>query len=139
MVDSLIIFILVVLAGTVVALAIQVIREGKAKAELIENELLKNATLQVLELAEVIVGSLNQTVVDPLKNSPELNFDKEAQKKVREGAKAAIKKNLDDASKDILTKAHADLDSYLTDVVEAEVRKQKKDDVLVIAEDVETI
>ena len=125
MVDSLIIFVLVLLAGAVVALAIQGIKEGKAKAELIENELLRNATLQVLELAEVIVGSLNQTVVDPLKNSPEYKFDKQEQKKVLEGAKIAIKKNLDDASKKVLSKTYDDLDSYLTDVVEAEVRKQK--------------
>lgn len=125
MVDSLVIFVLVLLAGAVVALAIQGIKEGKAKADLIDNELLRNATLQVLELAEVIVGSLNQTVVDPLKNSPEYNFDKQEQKKVLEGAKIAIKKNLDDASKKVLSKTYDDLDSYLTDVVEAEVRKQK--------------
>lgn len=125
MVDSLIIFILVVLAGAVVALAIQGIKEGKAKAELIDNELLRNTTIQVLELAEVIVGSLNQTVVDPLKNSPEYKFDKQQQKKVLEGAKTAIKKNLDDASKKVLEKTYKDVDSYLTDVVEAEVRKQK--------------
>lgn len=125
MVDSLMIFVLVVLAGAVVALAIQGIKEGKAKAELIENELLRNTTIQVLELAEVIVGSLNQTVVDPLKNSPEYKFDKQQQKKVLEGAKTAIKKNLDDASKKVLEKTYKDVDSYLTDVVEAEVRKQK--------------
>lgn len=124
--DSLIIFVLVLLAGAVVALVIQGIKEGKAKAQLIENELIRNATLQVLDLAEVIVGSINQTVVDPLKNSPELSFDKEEQKKVLEGAKTAIKKNLDDASKKVLSKTYADLDSYLTDVVEAEVRKQKQ-------------
>ena len=124
--DSLIIFVLVLLAGAVVALVIQGIKEGKAKAQLIENELIRNATLQVLDLAEVIVGSINQTVVDPLKNSPELSFDKEEQKKVLEGAKTAIKKNLDDASKKVLSRTYADLDSYLTDVVEAEVRKQKQ-------------
>ena len=124
--DSLIIFVLVLLAGAVLTLAIQGIKEGKAKAQLIENELIRNATLQVLDLAEVIVGSINQTVVDPLKNSPELSFDKEEQKKVLEGAKTAIKKNLDDASKKVLSKTYADLDSYLTDVVEAEVRKQKQ-------------
>ena len=124
--DSLVIFALVLLAGAIVALVIQGIKEGKAKAQLIENELIRNATLQVLDLAEVIVGSLNQTVVDPLKNSPELSFDKQEQKKVLEGAKTAIKKNLDDASKKVLSKTYADLDSYLTDVVEAEVRKQKQ-------------
>ena len=123
--DSFIIFVIVLLSATVVALAIQGIKEGKAKAELIDNELLRNATLQLLDLAETIVGSLNQTVVDPLKNSPQLNFDKQEQKKVLEGAKSAIKKNLDDASKEVLAKTYDDLDSYLTDVVEAEVRKQK--------------
>lgn len=123
--DSFIIFVIVLLSATVVALAIQGIKEGKAKAELIDNELLRNATLQLLDLAETIVGSLNQTIVDPLKDSPELNFDKKAQKEVLDKAKAEIKRNLDDASKDVLSKTYDDLDSYLTDVVEAEVRKQK--------------
>nr|DAT09311.1 MAG TPA: hypothetical protein [Caudoviricetes sp.] len=123
--DSFIIFVIVLLSATVVALAIQGIKEGKAKAELIDNELLRNATLQLLDLAETIVGSLNQTIVDPLKNSPELNFDKKAQREVLDKAKAEIKRNLDDASKDVLSKTYDDLDSYFTDVVEAEVRKQK--------------
>lgn len=123
--DSFIIFVIVLLSAAVVALAIQGIKEGKAKAELIDNELLRNATLQLLDLAETIVGSLNQTVVDPLKNSPELNFDKKAQKEVLDKAKAEIKRNLDDASKKVLVKTYKDVDSYLTDVVEAEVRKQK--------------
>ena len=79
----------------------------------------------MLDLAETIVGSLNQTVVDPLKNSPELNFDKKAQREVLDKAKAEIKRNLDDSSKVILSKTYDDIDSYLTDVVEAEVRKQK--------------
>lgn len=125
MTDSLIIFVLVLIAGSVLALTVQGIKEAKAKAQLIDNELLRYATVQVLELAEIIVGSINQTIVDPLKNSPELNFDQEAQKKALNGAKTAIKKNLDDKSKEILSKTYDDLDSYLTDVVEAEVRKQK--------------
>ncbi|WP_099321073.1 hypothetical protein [Anaerococcus sp. Marseille-P3625] len=126
MTDSLIIFVLVLIAGSVLTLTVQGIKEAKAKAQLIENELLRYATDQVLELAEIIVGSINQTIVDPLKNSPELNFDEEAQKEAFNGAKTAIKKNLNDKSKEILSKTHDDLDSYLTDVVEAEVRKQKK-------------
>ncbi len=125
MTDSLIIFVLVLIAGSVLILTVQGIKEAKAKAQLIENELLRYATVQVLELAEIIVGSINQTIVDPLKNSPKLNFDQEAQKKALNGAKTAIKKNLDDKSKEILSKTYDDLDSYLTDVVEAEVRKQK--------------
>lgn len=126
MTDSLIIFVLVLIATSVLTLTVQGIKEAKAKAQLIENELLRYATDQVLELAEIIVGSINQTIVDPLKNSPELNFDEEAQKEAFNGAKTAIKKNLNDKSKEILSKTHDDLDSYLTDVVEAEVRKQKK-------------
>nr|DAK63931.1 MAG TPA: hypothetical protein [Caudoviricetes sp.] len=51
MADSLIIFMIVILSAAVVALAIQGIKEGKAKAELIDNELLRNATLQLLDLA----------------------------------------------------------------------------------------
>lgn len=108
--DSFIIFVIVILSAAVVALAIQGIKEGKAKAELIDNELLRNATLQLLDLAETIVGSLNQTIVDPLKESPELNFDKKAQKEVLDKAKAEIKRNLDDASKDVLSKTYDDLD-----------------------------
>lgn len=123
--DSFIIFVIVLLSAAVVALAIQGIKEGKEKAKLIDDELLRNATLQLLDLAATIVGSLNQTIVDPLKDSPELNFDKKAQREVLDKAKAEIKRNLDDASKEVLSKTHDDLDNYLTDVVEAEVRKQK--------------
>lgn len=123
--DSLIIFVLVLLGASVATLAVQGLEEAKKKAELIDHELLRYATLQVIDLAKIMVGSFNQTVVDPLKESPELNFDEEKQKEVLESVKLAIKKNLDDKSKEILTKAHKDLDDYLTDVVEAEVRKQK--------------
>lgn len=125
MTDSLIIFFLVLASVAILYLVLQGIKEGKEKAELIDNKLLRYVTMQVLDTAEVVVGSLNQTVVDPLKNSPELNFDKEAQKEVLEKAKANIKKNLDDRSKEVLSKTYDDVDAYLTDVVEAEVRKQK--------------
>lgn len=125
MVDSLVIFVLVLLAGAVVALAIQGIKEGKAKAELIESDIARNITLIFFDTVERVVGRLNQTVVDPLKDSPELNFDKEAQKTVLEDAKKAIKKELDVSSKKVLTKTYGDLDAFITDSIEAEVRKQK--------------
>lgn len=125
MVDSLMIFVLVVLAGAVVALAIQGIKEGKAKAELIESDIARNVTLIFLDTVERVVGRLNQTVVDPLKNSDEYNFDKEAQKRVLADAKKAIKKELDVSSKKVLTKTYGDLDDFITDSIEAEVRKQK--------------
>lgn len=126
MVDSLVIFVLVLLAGAVVALAIQGIKEGKEKAKLIESDIARNATLIFFDTVERVVGRLNQTVVDPLKNSSEYNFDKETQKTVLEDAKNAIKKELDVSSKKVLTKTYGDLDAFITDSIEAEVRKQKK-------------
>lgn len=126
MVDSLMIFVLVLLAGAVVALAIQGIKEGKEKAKLIESDVARNVTLIFFDTVERVVGRLNQTVVDPLKNSSEYNFDKEAQKTVLEDAKKAIKKELDVSSKKVLTKTYGDLDAFITESIEAEVRKQKK-------------
>ena len=125
MVDSLVIFVLVLLAGAVVALAIQGIKEGKAKAKLIDSDIARNITLIFFDTVERVVGRLNQTVVDPLKNSDEYNFDKEAQKRVLADAKKAIKKELDVSSKKVLTKTYGDLDAFITDSIEAEVRKQK--------------
>ena len=123
--DSFIIFVLVLLAGAVVSLTMQGIKEGKAKVKLIENDIARNITLAFFEAVERVVASLNQTVVDPLKNSDEYNFDKEAQKRVLEDAKKAIKKELDATSKKVLTKTHGDLDEFITNSIEAEVRKQK--------------
>ena len=123
--DSLMIFVLVLLAGAVVALAIQGIKEGKAKAKLIESDIARNVTLIFFDTVARVVGRLNQTVVDPLKNSDEYNFDKVAQKKVLADAKKAIKKELDVSSKKVLTKTYGDLDAFITNSIEAEVRKQK--------------
>lgn len=125
MVDSLMIFVMVLLAGACLSLAVQGIQEGKEKAKLIESDIARNVTLIFLDTVERVVGRFNQTVVDPLKNSDEYNFDKEAQKKVLEEAKRAIKKELDVASKKVLTKTHGDLDELITNSIEAEVRRQK--------------
>ena len=123
--DSVIIFVLVLLGASLATLTVYLIEEAKKKVELIDSELLRNVLLHVCDLAKIVVGSLNQTVVDPLKESPELNFDEAKQREVLKSAKSAIKKNLDDKSKEILTEVYGDLDSWLTDVVEAEVRSQK--------------
>lgn len=123
--DSFIILVLVILAGAVVALTMQGIKEGKEKAKLIESDIARNVTLIFFDTVERVVGRLNQTVVDPLKNSSEYNFDKEAQKRVLEDAKKAIKKELDATSKKVLTKTYGDLDEFITSSIEAEVHKQK--------------
>lgn len=125
MVDSLYIFILVILGSALLYLIKLAITEGKAKAELIESDLARNITLTFYEAVERVVASLNQTVVEPLKNSPELNFDKEAQRKVLEEAKKAIKKDLDNQSLEVLKKTHSDFEAFLEDSIEAEVGRQK--------------
>lgn len=126
MVDSLYIFILVILGSALLYLIKLAITEGKAKAELIESDLARNITLTFYEAVERVVASLNQTIVEPLKNSPELNFDKEAQRKVLEEAKKAIKKDLDNQSIEVLKKTHSDFEAFLEDSIEAEVGRQKK-------------
>lgn len=69
----------------------ELIKQGKIANEKTENELVKFAFDQVLDLADTIVKSLNQTIVEPLKNSETLNFDRKAQKEVLEKAKAELK------------------------------------------------
>ena len=69
----------------------ELIKQGKIANEKTENELVKFAFDQILDLADTIVKSLNQTIVEPLKNSETLNFDRKAQKEVLEKAKAELK------------------------------------------------
>lgn len=114
-----------VLGSALLYLIKQAITEGKAKAELIQDERKRYVYLEFLTLVETVVASLNQTIVEPLKNSPELNFDKEAQRKVLDDAKRKIKKDLDNQSLEILKKTHDDFEAFLEDTIEAEVRKQK--------------
>lgn len=123
------ILILVACGLTLLALITQLIKQGKIANEKIEDERIKFAFGQVLDLAETIVNSLNQTVVEPLKNSEKLEFDKKAQKEVLEKAKGRIKDNLDAKSKDLL-KAYLGsaekLDGFVEDVVESKVYESKK-------------
>lgn len=107
----------------------ELIRQGKAANEKIEDDRLKFVFGHVLDLAETIVNSLNQTVVEPLKESEELNFDKEAQVEMLERAKGRIKDNLDKKSKDLLEAylgSAAKVDDFIEDAVEAKVYESKK-------------
>lgn len=107
----------------------ELIKQGKIANEKIEDEKLKFVFGQVLDLAETIVNSLNQTVVEPLKNSEKLEFDKEAQKEVLETAKGKIKDNLDKKSKDLLKAylgSEEKVDDFIKDAVEAKVYESKK-------------
>ncbi len=97
--------------------------------EQVEDERLKFAFGQVLDLAETVVNSLNQTVVEPLKNSEELNFDKKKQVEILERAKGKIKDNLNRKSKDLLAAylgSEEKVDAFIKDAVESKVYESKK-------------
>lgn len=128
--ESLEILILVALGVAMLFFLNMIIKEGKAANEKTENELLKFAFDQVLDLADTIVKSLNQTIVEPLKDSETLNFDKKAQKEVLEKAKGRIKDDLDKKSKDLLKAylgSEEKVDSYIEDAVESKVFEAKKE------------
>ena len=108
----------------------ELIKQGKFANEKTENELVKFAFDQVLDLADTIVKSLNQTIVEPLKNSETLNFDRKAQKEVLEKAKGRIKDDLDKKSKDLLEVylgSAKKVDGYIEDAVESKVFEAKKE------------
>lgn len=127
--ESLTILISVVTGLAILMLVKEVIRQGKLASEKIENDNVKFAFNQVLDLAETIVDSLNQTVVKPLKESETLAFDVKEQRKVLDQAKMRIKGNLDDKSKELLEAylgSGQKVDHYIEDVIEAQVFKSKK-------------
>lgn len=127
--ESITILISIVTGLAILLLVKEVIKQGKIASEKIEDERVKFAFNQVLDLAETIVDSLNQTVVKPLKESENLSFDVKEQRKVLDQAKARIKNNLDDKSKELLEAylgSSQKVDYYIEDAIEAQVFKSKK-------------
>lgn len=127
--ESLTILISIITGLAILLLVKEVIKQGKIASEKIENDKVKFAFDQVLDLAETIVDSLNQTVVRPLKESENLSFDAKEQRKVLDQAKVRIKNNLDDKSKELLEAylgSSQKVDYYIEDVIEAQVFKSKK-------------
>ena len=123
--------ILALIAGFLAILFLikELIKQGKIANEKIENEKLRFVFGHVLDLADTMVKSLNQTVVEPLKNSEDLKFDKEAQTETLERAKGKIKDNLDKKSKDLLKAylgSEEKVDTFIKDAVEAKVYESKK-------------
>ena len=127
--DSIMILVGVVMLIAFLALVSEGIKMARASAETEENKTKKYIYFHVLDLAETIVASLNQTIVEPLKESEELTFDKAAQKEVLEKAKARVKNNLDDKSKELLAEylgSSVKIDGFIEDAVEAKVHESKK-------------
>lgn len=111
------------------SLVSQEIKKARAIVEKEENQTKKYVYDQVLDLAETIVASLNQTMVEPLKNSETLEFDEKAKEKVLNDAKKKIKKDLDDKSKELLINylgSEENLDEYIDDAVHRRVNEAKK-------------
>ena len=120
---------LIVCGLAILFLIKELIKQGKLANEKLEDEKLRFVFGHVLDLAETIVNSLNQTVVEPLKNSEELKFDKEAQVETLERAKGKIKDNLDKKSKDLLEAylgSEEKVDAFIKDAVESKVYESKK-------------
>ena len=120
---------LIVCGLAILFLIKELIKQGKIANEKLEDEKLRFVFGHVLDLAETIVNSLNQTVVEPLKNSEDLKFDKEAQVETLERAKGKIKDNLDKKSKDLLEAylgSEEKVDAFIKDAVEAKVNEAKK-------------
>lgn len=127
--DSFMILIGVVCLIAFLSLVSQEIKKARAIVEKEENQTKKYVYDQVLDLAETIVMSLNQTVVDPLKESETLSFDEEAQKRVLNDAKEKIKKDLDDKSKELLEGylgSVKNFDEYIDDAIHRKVKEVKK-------------
>ena len=121
---------LIVCGLAILFLIKELIKQGKIANEKIEDEKLRFVFGHVLDLADTMVKSLNQTIVEPLKNSEDLKFDKKKQKEVLETAKGRIKDNLDKKSKDLLEAylgSAKKVDGYIEDAVESKVFEAKKE------------
>lgn len=88
-----------------------------------EREKVREYLDQIKEVVETAVSCTSQTYVDSLKKGGEFN---------REEQKAALLKSLESARSSIspsvqsfILETYGDLDKYLTQLIEAEVRKQK--------------
>ena len=123
----------IILLGIVCMIAVlsfvrEQIKLTRAKVAKEENQTKKYVYDQVLDLAETIVASLNQTMVEPLKNSETLEFDEKAKEKVLKDAKEKIKKDLDAKSKELLEEylgSSANLEEFIDDAVHAHVYEAK--------------
>ena len=127
--DSFMILLGIVCMIAVLSFIREQIKLTRAKVEKEENQTKKYVYDQVLDLAETIVASLNQTMVEPLKNSETLEFDEKAQEKALNNAKEKIKKDLDDKSKELLTNylgSEKNLDEYIDDSIQRRVNEAKK-------------
>lgn len=106
--------------------AISYINKAKEKAIASTDSTKKQDYIK--EIADAIsdaVSATSQTYVDALKQSGK--FTKEAQEEAAKKALAACLASISPAATDFIEDAYGDITKYLTNKIEAEVRKQKNE------------
>lgn len=88
-----------------------------------DNETAQKYTNMIYQTVVDCVIATNQTYVDSLKKSG--SFDEAAQKEAFNRTMNAIMTILSDDVKEYITEATGDLNTYLTQLIEAEVNKRK--------------
>ena len=88
-----------------------------------DNEIAQKYTNMIYQTVVDCVIATNQTYVDSLKKSG--SFDEAAQKEAFDRTMNAIMTILSDDAKEYITEATGDLNTYLTQLIEAEVNKRK--------------
>jgi len=104
-------------------LIIYAIKYAKGRAKEIDSVEVKRTVDYVLDVVSKVVGAFNQTVVNQAKEDG--TFNRENAQAVKAKAMDRINEILSETSKDILNKGISNIDAFLDDAVEAEVRKQK--------------
>lgn len=97
---------------------------SKEKIAKIENIKVREASYKLLDIVTKCVSATNQEFVGDLKDKGK--FDKDQQEDAWNRTKDKINKILDDESKEILEKAYGDLNSYINQSIENEVKLQKE-------------
>jgi len=88
-----------------------------------DNEIAQKYTNMIYQTVVDCVIATNQTFVESLKKSG--SFDEAAQKEAFNRTMSAIMAILSDDAKEYITEATGDLNTYLTQLIEAEVNKRK--------------
>lgn len=97
---------------------------SKEKIAKIENIKVREAIDKLLDIITKCVSATNQEFVGDLKKQGK--FDKDQQEEAWNNTKTSIEKILDNESKEILGKAYGDLNSYINQALEDEVKRQKE-------------
>lgn len=88
-----------------------------------DNEIAQKYTNMIYQTVVDCVIATNQTFVESLKKSG--SFDEAAQKEAFNRTMSAVMAILSDDAKEYITEATGDLNTYLTQLIEAEVNKRK--------------